>query len=151
MFSYLRNLLLCVILVLVCAVGKIIYDRQNARALRDKAAKSSIRAHTSATAASLEPRSTAATQNAADLIAAPTTANIRQQAAARSTKPNGPDTANPFVPAAGSETFLITAQDATSRVAAEMFDALADQPLLVVWLVDRTPSAEGLRTAARSR
>src|SRR5205085_8735803 len=40
---------------------------------------------------------------------------------------------------------------ATDRIAAELVDSLASRPALVVWLFDRTPSAERLRTAVVDR
>lgn len=145
MLTYLRNFLLCVIFVLILAIGKIIYDRPHNRAQHPETSANSQSEPRTKHPAAEPARSSLPIGKDASPENEPT------QAAALRARAADPSPGNPFVPKADSETFLITAEDATNRVAAEMFDVLADQPLLLVWLVDRTPSAEALRTAVTTR
>ena len=162
MVAYLRNFLVCLILVLLVAIGKLAYDGRISRIFRGPAATVAGSQAGSRAKLPADPSQAGGPNNTSAVDADDPSDDIESEnidttddTPPRSAKgpPNQsePSHANPFVPPPDGENFLLTADDATNRVAAEMFEVLADRPLLVVWLIDRTPSAEPLRTAVVTR
>ena len=136
MASYIRTALFVVAVVLLGSLAKLAYDGRLAR-------------------------NTATPPTTARSIPAPRKriANAKPKAAVKKPPEPQPEpepvlppptpTGNPFVNTAAGG--ALTADQATSRIAAEMFDALEDRPVLMIWLFDRTPSSEKLRSTAVKR